>query len=147
MVQYSMIFHASLQCLRCYLNQSVYSQKTPNTSAIGCLLYTILRILEKIDCVTMALHCIMHWTHKSHLHVSVMVYLCNVYCKYIYLEKNVPCFNSLRLNDTYICISKFTIIGSDNGLLPGQHHTIIWTNTGILLIGPLGTNCNEIYTF
>ena len=37
-----------------------------------------------------------------------------------------------------------TIIGSDNGLLPGQHQAIIWTNTGILLIGPLGTNFNEI---
>ena len=36
------------------------------------------------------------------------------------------------------------IIGSDNGLLPGQHQAIIWTNVGILLIGPLGTNFNEI---
>ena len=27
---------------------------------------------------------------------------------------------------------KLTIIGSDNGLLPGQHQAIIWTNAGIL---------------
>ena len=26
---------------------------------------------------------------------------------------------------TYICISNLTIIGSDNGLSPGQHQTII----------------------
>ena len=41
---------------------------------------------------------------------------------------------------THICVSKLTIIGSDNGLLPSQHHAIIRTNAVILLIGPLGTN-------
>ena len=41
-------------------------------------------------------------------------------------------------------ISKLTISGSDNGLSPGRHQAIIWTNAGILLIGPLGTNSNEI---
>ena len=52
---------------------------------------------------------------------------------------------------THKCVSKLTIIGSDNGLSPGRHQAIIWTNTGILLIGPLGTNNSEIviviYTF
>ena len=43
----------------------------------------------------------------------------------------------------YICVSKL-IIGSDNGLPPGHHQAIIWTNAGILLIGPLGTNFSEI---
>ena len=38
----------------------------------------------------------------------------------------------------------YTIMGSYNGLSPGWHQTIIWTNAGILLIGPLGTNFNEI---
>ena len=45
---------------------------------------------------------------------------------------------------THICVSKLTIIGSDNGLLPCQHQAIIWTNAGILLIRSLGTNFNEI---
>ena len=36
-----------------------------------------------------------------------------------------------------------TIIGSDNGLSPGRHQAIIWTNAGIFLIGPLGTNYND----
>ena len=45
---------------------------------------------------------------------------------------------------THICISKLTIIGSDNGLSPGRRQAIIWTNAGILLIGPLGTNFIEI---
>ena len=46
--------------------------------------------------------------------------------------------NSLRQSTKRIYAS--CIIGSDNGLLPGRRHTIIWTNAGILLIWPLGTN-------
>ena len=45
---------------------------------------------------------------------------------------------------THICVSKRTIIGSDNGLPPGRRQAIIWTNAGILLIGPLGTYFSEI---
>ena len=45
---------------------------------------------------------------------------------------------------THICVSKLTIIGSDNGLLPGGRQVIIWTNDGILLIGTLETNFREI---
>ena len=44
----------------------------------------------------------------------------------------------------HICVNKLTIIGSDNGLSPGRRQAITWTNVGILLIGPLGTNFNEI---
>ena len=45
---------------------------------------------------------------------------------------------------TQICVSNLTIIGSDNGLSPGQRQATVWTNAGILLIGPLGTNFREI---
>ena len=45
---------------------------------------------------------------------------------------------------THICVSKLTIIGSDNGLSPGRRQAIIWTNAGILLIWPLGTSFSEI---
>ena len=44
----------------------------------------------------------------------------------------------------HLCIGKLTIIGSDNGLSPGRRQAIIWTNAGIFLIGPLGTNFREI---
>ena len=44
----------------------------------------------------------------------------------------------------HICVSKLTIIGSGKGLLPGRRQAIIWTNAGILLIGPLRTNFSEI---
>ena len=46
---------------------------------------------------------------------------------------------------THICVSRITVIGSDNGLSPGRRIAIIWTNAGILLIGPLGTNFSEIF--
>ena len=45
---------------------------------------------------------------------------------------------------THICVSKLAIIGSDNGLSPGGRQATIWTNARILLIGPLGTNFDEI---
>ena len=43
-----------------------------------------------------------------------------------------------------MCVDNLTIIGSDNGLAPGRRQTITWTNVGILLIGPLGTNFSEM---
>ena len=45
---------------------------------------------------------------------------------------------------THICVSKLTIIGSDNGLSPGWGQAIIWSNAGILLIEPIGTKFCEI---
>ena len=45
---------------------------------------------------------------------------------------------------THICVSKLTIIGSDNGLSPDRRQAIVWTNAGLLLIGPLGTNFSDI---
>ena len=40
----------------------------------------------------------------------------------------------------HICVGKLIIIGSDNSLSPSRRQAIIWTNAGILLIRPLGTN-------
>ena len=45
---------------------------------------------------------------------------------------------------TDLCVSKITIIAPDNVLSPGRHQVVIWTNAGILSIGPLGTNLSEI---
>ena len=44
----------------------------------------------------------------------------------------------------YTGVGNLTIISSDNGLSPGRCQVIVWTNAGILLIGPLGTNFSEI---
>ena len=45
---------------------------------------------------------------------------------------------------THICVGILTITGSDNCLSPGRRQAIIWTNAGILLMVPLGTNFSEI---
>ena len=46
---------------------------------------------------------------------------------------------------THICVGKLTIIASDNGLSPERRQAIMWTNSGIFLIRPLGTNFSEIF--
>ena len=64
----------------------------------------------------------------------------NVICKIVAILFKPESVNSLR----HICIGNLTIIGSDNGLSPGLRQAIIWTNSWILWIGPLGTNFSEI---
>ena len=44
----------------------------------------------------------------------------------------------------HISISKLIIISSDNGLLPGRHEAIIWTNAVMLLIQTSKANFSEI---
>ena len=52
---------------------------------------------------------------------------------------------------THICVGNLNIIGSYKGLSPGRRQAIIWTNDGMLLIGPFRTNFSQIliqiYTF
>ena len=69
--------------------------------------------------------------------------------EYVYeIGKNRGPFYKHRLTHwgrvTHICVGNLTIIGSDNGVSPGRRQAIIWTNAGILLIGPLGTNFSGI---
>ena len=56
---------------------------------------------------------------------------------------DTPVINSLRPSDAYMH-RKIISIGSDNRLSLGQCQVIIWIIAEILLIGPLGTNFNEI---
>ena len=63
------------------------------------------------------------------------------------VDQAVPCLTHWG-QVTHICVSKPTIIGSDNGLSPGRRQAIIYTNAGILLNGSIGTNFNRnSYTF
>ena len=47
---------------------------------------------------------------------------------------------------THKCVSKVTIIGSDNGFSPDLRQAITWTNAGILLIRTVGTNLSELWS-
>ena len=52
--------------------------------------------------------------------------------------------NGISYTGILVCVSKLTIISSDNGLSPGRSQAIIWTSAGILIMRPLGTNFSEI---
>ena len=59
----------------------------------------------------------------------------------------ISCIHSFLIEDEWRIYASLNwiIIGSDNGLSPVWCQAIIWTNAGILLIGTLGTNFNEIF--
>ena len=78
---------------------------------------------------------------SSILHYHQLPRLNTVGCSY-----NAVYYNMLTHwgRVTHICVSKLTIIVSDNGLSPDRRQAIIRTSAGILLIGPLGTNFSEI---
>ena len=70
----------------------------------------------------------------------------------VYERKSICSYMKSGENDhsvwgrvTHICGSDLSIIGSDNGLSPGWRQAITWTNAGILLLGSLRTNFNEIF--
>ena len=69
-------------------------------------------------------------------------------CQYIAIITNAGPLHLIPLTHwsrvTHICVGNLIIIGLDNGLSPDRRQAIIWTNAGILLIGPLGTNFSEI---
>ena len=72
-------------------------------------------------------------------------YLSILRIKLIYVSKICPWYFLTHWDRvTHICVSKQTINGSDNGLSPDRRQAIIWTNAGLLLIRPLGTNFSEI---
>ena len=88
--------------------------------------------------------------HLPSRHVTTKVY--GPWDK-IYMPRarlNVEPCHSLMLNHwgwvKHIIIGKLTIIDSDNGLSPGRRQAIICTNSGILLIGPQGTNFKELWS-
>ena len=69
---------------------------------------------------------------------------CNRFCSVSFCVSQKHTVHSHWSRVTHICVSKLTIIGSDNGLSPCRRQAIIRTNAGILLIGLWGTNCSEI---
>ena len=87
-------------------------------------------------CITLSSIVVCSW------HVSRVLHRNSVECALL----SIIIYLAMRLTDwdrgTHICVN----IGSGKDLSPAQHQSIIWTNAGILLIGPLGTNFSEIYS-
>ena len=72
-----------------------------------------------------------YWSSFKKMHIKMLAY------------KWWPFWSSFNVltywgRATHICASKLTTIGSVNGFSLGRRQAIIWTNAGILLIGPLG---------
>ena len=55
---------------------------------------------------------------------------------YVTLQSPLPGSSTQGGRGMHICVSELIIIGSNNGLSPERRQAIIWTNAGILLIGP-----------
>ena len=97
------------------------------------------------------------YLYTRHLiYIYIYLVICNKYADFM-INVKTYC-NSILLeymHDNWcrcsLCVSKLTITDSDNGLSPDQRQAIIWTNVGMLLIGPPGTNVSEhlmkSYTF
>ena len=98
----------------------------------------IARCIYEIDMLNMD-RCILNNATNTHTYTHMYIYI-------VWLDVCIMLYLSLTHwgQLTHTCVSKLTVVGSDNDLSPGRDQTIIWTSAGILLTGPLGTNFSEI---
>ena len=94
--------------------------------------------ISDMECSGVAILIILLDPHMS-IHLIIAAYL-------TYFSYTVGAFLTHWGRVMHICVGNLPIIGSDNGLSAGRRQAIIWTNAGILLIGPLGTNLSDILT-
>ena len=80
----------------------------------------------------------MPW-HRKVINIHAINY--TVYIQFLVFHQEMVLTHWGRVTHKYI--GNLTIIGSDIGLWPGRCQAIIWTNDGILLIGPFETNFSE----
>ena len=78
--------------------------------------------------------------HEVGTMTAVVKYKYNQYVTHMVSPRVLTHWRRVR----HICVSNLTTIGSDNGLSPGRHQAVISSNSGIILIGALGTNFNGI---
>ena len=89
------------------------------------------------------------WTSISEIFIKIHTFSFQKMCYKMSPGKWQPFCLSLNTSThwgrvTHICLSKLNTIGSDNGLSSHWCQAIIWTNAGISLIWPIGTNFNEM---
>ena len=97
-----------------------------------------------------AMHCHLYWSHHNHANIRKIMSFKRTF--FAVANELINLYNLI-----WVCAYSFrpwdaptkAIIGSDNGLSPDRRQAIIWTNAGILLIVPWGTNLSaiEIQTF
>ena len=117
-----------------------------------CAFYVRFSYVESIGCLCWSRAIINENAHTAFIKWHCLKVIWNAICTKIHVHVQVLDFNgsltAVELTHlgrvTHICVSKLTIIGSDNGLSPGWRQAIIWTNAGILLTRTLETNFSEI---
>ena len=138
---------------------------SPLGRGMGCLLWILHLIdimsqflqllthnLTVLDRAITALDCNFKWNWSNKLNVQSILRILIAWCfstraSIATVLTMHPCVFRCLIHwgwVTHICVGIITNIGSDNGLSPGRRQAIIWTNAGILLIEPLGTNFSEI---
>ena len=125
------------------MNEIIWISKvfSPNVISLHTLLCIVLPIISN--------HKFCYWlgAKRQPLSKSLMIDFVLRFNKHIFFKSPLTQWGRV----TYICVGNLTIIGSDNGLSSGRRQAIIWTNNGILLMGPLETNFSdfliEILTF
>ena len=112
----------------------IWGRQDPGGPHVGPMNFAIWAVMFVFQA------CYMGKFHKIWIKIS------NIFFKKVNLQIVAILFYVLTHWDRvkHICISKLTMIVSDNGLSPGWHQAIIWVNVGIFLIGPLGTKFSEI---
>ena len=83
-----------------------------------------------------------YWTNAINIDTNVISRWLSLW--FFFLEKCGVILLTHWGRVTNKCVSKLTIIGSGDGLSPDRCQAIIWTNAGILLIAPVGTNFSEL---
>ena len=84
------------------------------------------------------------WIWVTDSHCGVWCRELTIYLQYQDLHLRFYIVLTYWARVTHICVSKLTIIGSDNWLFLDWAHAIIRNNAGLILIWPIGTNFSEI---
>ena len=80
-----------------------------------------------------------------HIHQTPIMEHIGLYGLSEWHKKVFPLYNLSHWGRvTHMCVSKLTIIASDNGLSPSRRQAIIRNNAGLWSIETLATNFNEI---
>ena len=109
-------------------------------TSMCAFIYVETHIVYQRDEFTLCVCC-----ENSHIYIYIYIYInmcVNTFLPGLFVHILFVLTHWRRV--THICVSELTIIGSDNGLSPQRRQAVIWTNAGILIIGPLGTNFSEI---
>ena len=104
---------------------SIFWKRPPTGMKVDCAYWTSRKMLTTNCEISTAETMTIYRQHSKVTHT-----------KNIWMQSMHLCILTHWGRVTHICISKLNIIG--------RWEAIIWTNAGILLIGPLGTNFSEI---